>query len=215
MNSDFVKQVISTTGLAMLMAGTAGAATITYNTNSVDTRFVGFGLILDSTSGAPATLAFTGNPDLVSGTPSNINLGAFVLQCDTCSTQVLGVGSFFAPFTFNLVVSNSANGTFVGTSSGGLVYSNVSQISINWSPLMLGPGTNNTNSGDFGTTFFTTTNFTGIVAPNSGDVVQGQTTVQGFVDSTSAVPEPATSALLGSALLGIWYVNRRRKLVGK
>lgn len=105
-------------------------------------------------------------------------------------------------------MTDSATGRFVGTSTGGTVFSDVSQLTINWAPLQLGPGTNNAISGNFGTTIFTTTIFTGIVAPNSG-AVPGQSTVQGFVTS-SAVPEPATLSLIGAALLGLGMLRRKR-----
>lgn len=121
------------------------------------------------------------------------NFGNFTLVSSLCSTQAIGAGSFFDAFTFDLIitdVSDSATGSFVGSSTGGTVYSDASQLTVNWASLQLGPGTNNATSGNFGRTIFSTTVFTGIVAPNSG-AVPGQSTVQGLVNST-AVPEPAT-----------------------
>ncbi len=73
-----------------------------------------------------------------------MNFGNFTLVCETCTTQAIGTGSFFSAFTFDLVftdVTDGATGIFVGTSTGGDVFSDVSQVTINWAPLMLGPGT--------------------------------------------------------------------------
>lgn len=215
MNITQMIRTASITGAAFLMlAATAAAATITFNTNAAGTGFGGTNLALDNTSGEAATLTFIPALDTVTGVPSNVNFGNFTLVCSTCSTQALGVGSTFAAFTFDLVVTDitdgGATGKFVGTSTGGTVYSNVSPIKINWAPLLLGPGMSNALSGDFGPTVFGTSIFTAIVAPNSG-AVPGQSTIQGDVDSaSSAVPEPATLGLVGGALLAIGLWRRKR-----
>jgi len=202
----------STAGLALfMMAASASATTITFNTNASGTGFSGTSLIDNNDLGATATLTYIPDANTVSGVPSNVNFGNFTLVCPTCSTQAIGAGSHFAAFTFNLVitdVTDNARGMFVGTSSGGSVWSDVSQITINWAPLSLGPGTTNALSGNFGTTIFGTSVFTGIVAPNSG-AVPGQSTIQGTINS-SAVPEPATFALLGASLVGLGVIYRKR-----
>ncbi len=203
-------QAASMTGAAILMmAASASADTITFSTNGPGTGFGGSSLILNNSTGAAATLAFVPNASIVTGVPSNVNFGIFALACPTCSTLAGGIGSTFSPFTFDLIVTDitdGATGKFTGTSTGGMVYSNLSGLTVNWAPLQLGPGTNNAMSGSFGPTSFTTTVFTGIVAPNSGTDV-GQSTVQGFV---SSVPEPATFGLIGGALLGLGLLRRKR-----
>jgi len=198
-----ISQAVSITGLAALMiVGTARAATITYTTNAPGTAFAAGNigpnaLTLDSTSGQAATLLFTPNVSSISGYPSNIDYGDFFLSCASCSALQTTI---FGAFTFDLVISDTTdNGTgeFVGTSTGGTVSSNSSTITISWVPLQLGPGTNNASYGSFGPTAFGNSGTTAIVAPNSGD--PGNTTVQGTITSSiGAAPEPTTFALFGA-----------------
>jgi hypothetical protein len=209
-------QAVLIAGVAVLMmAGSASASTVTYNTNATGTAGTGFNgtgnLVLNNSLGAAATLTYIPDPNITTGVPSNVNFGNFTLVCSTCSTQAMGAGSFFNSFMFDLVITDvtdgNATGQFVGSSTGGAVWSDVSQITINWSPLQLGPGTNHAASGNFGPTIFGTSSFTGIVAPNSGQV-PGQSTIQGTVNST-LVPEPATLSLVGGALLGLGMLRRK------
>jgi hypothetical protein len=201
------RQIVSAASLtavaAFLLVPSASAGTLTFNTNAPGTGFSGgSSLVLNNTSGQAATLTFTPNGNSMTGTPSFVNLGTFLLACPTCSTEAIGVGSTFGAFTFDLVitdVTDGAVGTFFGTSSGGSVHSDLSSISISWTPLQLGPG------GAFGSTFFTTTPLTGIVAPNSG-AIPGETTKQAFVSST---PEPATWGVLGVSMLGLGLLRRK------
>jgi hypothetical protein len=197
----------------LMTVATAGASTlVTYSTNatgSAGTGFNGLGnLVLNNASGATATLTYDPNVSNTSGTPSNIDFGDFTLVCATCSNSI---SSVFGAFTFDLVITESspsvATGEFVGTSSGGTIFGNASNINIAWTPTELGPGGHNALTGDFGYTDFEISSPTEIVAPNSG-TPPGQTTVQGIVDSST--PEPATLGLIGGSLVGLSLLRRRR-----
>jgi hypothetical protein len=205
-------QTATLTGAVFMMAASLSASSIMFNTNAAGTKFSGDGLTLDSTQGAAATLTFSPDGNTLVGVPTNINFGSFFLTCLSCSTQVNGAGAFFPDFVFDLIItdlSDNATGEFVGTSSGHTVFSDVSQLTISWVPLLLGPGTNNALTGNFGTTIFDITASTRIVSPNSGEI-PGQTTVQGDV-TTSGAPEPATIALIGASLLGLCALRRKRR----
>lgn len=205
-------------GAAVFMMATAArAGTITFNTAQTGSGGSGFNgtgnLVLQSSSGADATLAFMPDLDSVNAVPGNVNFGNFTLACASCSTQAGGFGSFFNAFTFEVViddVTDGATGIFVGTAAAGSVYLDASTITVNWQPLQLGPGTSNATSGNFNSTYFQTVAQTKIVNPLSGAQI-GSTTVQGDIAS-SAIPEPATLSLVGGALLGFGLLRRRKGL---
>lgn len=221
MRNAIASKLAATAGLAALaMAGSVSAATVEFNTSTPGTGFGGgSSLTLDNTSGAAATLTFIPALSSVTGTPSNVNFGNFTLVCATCTTQAVGAGSTFGAFAFDLVVADTthgATGQFVGSSAGGEVFSDVSTISVAWMPLMVGPGTNNALTGDFGPAQFSLRPFISIVAPNSG-AVPGQSTVEGFVnsDDIAVIPVPGSAllALSGLAMLGL--IRRKRPVAVK
>lgn len=200
--------------LIMMLAATASASSIVYDTSdATSTGFNGVGgvLTLNSTSGVAATLVYTAVGDTTVGVPTNINLGKFVLTCAACGSSPGGPSAVFASFTFDLFLSldtpttDTAIGEFIGTSTGGTAYSNSSNITITWSPLLIGPGTTGATSGNFGLDSFTVTSPTLIVSPNTNN---GTTTVQGAV---TAAPEPATMAMAGGLLIGLAGMARRKR----
>ena len=209
-----IRQLIraaSITMAAVLLMAASANATVTFNTTS--SVFSGDGLSLPSLvvpGSATATLVFQTQPGASVNPPptSNVNYGIFTLACPLCTKQgVPGVmGATFAPFDFNLTITETspyaASGVFVGHSPGGQVYLDSSNITVTWNPLQLGPGAN------FGSTFFTTTLTTGIVNPTSGTNV-GESTVQGAVGD-NFIPEPATLGLIGSGLIGLGLLRRKR-----
>jgi hypothetical protein len=208
-------QAASLGAVVLAMAASANAAAITFNTSATGSAGTGFNssgsLSLNQSSGTSATLGFVADPNASVGIPSGINFGNFTLVCASCTTLAGGVGATFGAFTFDMVitdVTDGATGTFVGTSAGGSVYLDQSTIVIAWAPAQIGTGTNHASSGNFGSTFFTTTPFTIIVNPTSGAQI-GSTTVQGALGGASGVPEPATLSLVGGALLGFALLRRQ------
>jgi hypothetical protein len=213
-------QATSITGVAIfMMAVSASATQISFNTNTTGTEFTassggtisGGGLILSDSTGDAATLTYLANTGTTVTVPTNIDFGNFILACPSCTTSA---GGTFGAFTFDIIVddtSDGATGKFIGTSSGGTFTSNSSTISINWSttsqpPVQLGAGAVNALTGNFGQTYFTINTTSAIVAPNQG-VSPGETTIQGFV---SSIPEPGTLGLAGAALLGLGMLRRKK-----
>jgi hypothetical protein len=212
-----IRSAALTGAVVFLMAAGANAATITFNTAQTGTGGTGFNgsgnLVLQSSSGVDATLAFVPDMNSVNAVPGNVNFGNFTLACASCSTQAGGFGAIFGAFTFDLVitdVTDGATGVFVGSAAPGSVYLDASTITLNWQPLQLGPGASNAASGNFGPTSFQTVVQTKIVNPASGAQI-GSTTVQGNINS-SAIPEPATLSLVGGALLGFGLLRRKKGL---
>lgn len=159
----------------------------------------------------------------VSTFPSNISYGTLTLDCLSCTSPGVVYSAIFPAFTVDITVTdttNSATGTFVGASSGGAVSYCVSNcpgdlntaqsvgssnISISWSPSTLsGAGT----TGNFGPNSFNIDSPTGVVDPTTN---AGVSTIQGSIDQASAVPEPATLAIAGAALLSLGLIGRTKR----
>jgi hypothetical protein len=165
----------------LIMAVSANASRISYTTNPPLTEFVAGinSLTLDSTGGQAATLIFTPNTS----------------------------------FTFDLVVDDTNDGAaveFADASAGGPVSINSSTIQFRWQSLLsIGPGANNTLSGNLGTTAFDIVSPTSpIVTPDSG-ISRGSKTIQRQV---SSIQEPATDSLIGGVLLGLGFMLRKNFL---
>ena len=108
MNFGRYVQAAFITGVAIsMMAASASAGTITFNTSATGSAGTGFNssgnLTLNQTSGVAASLGFVPDPNATVGVPGNINYGNFTLTCALCTTQAIGIGSTFNAFTFDLV----------------------------------------------------------------------------------------------------------------
>lgn len=139
-----------------------------------------------------ADLATALNPAIVNA-PTFVSYGFFNVD-DSGATAPVNIGAF----TFDLVLhDNTDNGTltFTGSSAGGVLSHNQSNVIVSWSPTS-GPVANSTFS------IFTPTQ---LVPPTT---TAGQTTIQGFVNTTA--PEPASLALIGGGLLGLGLISRRK-----
>jgi hypothetical protein len=196
-------------GILLLLAANANAGTISYTTNDAGTGFVDgntTSLTLNGYyAGAPATITFVPDTTNGAGVPSSVSFGDFVVVCSSCTTQANHSSfAYFTGFTFDLVVSDSsdgATGEFIGTSSGGYVYSDVTEVQVNWQSTSIGAGTLNALTGNFGTTAFDLVSATTALNP-------GDTTVSGQI--VSSTPEPATFALFCGTLFGLGCLGGKK-----
>jgi hypothetical protein len=186
----------------MFLAASAHAAVIFYDVSG--SGFNGTNnFTLNQTSGAAATIVFndSGNPFSASPPPTSVaTYGEFDVTCSTCTTAAGGTGATFGAFVFDLVVDDTTDGgtqTFIGTSSGGTLFTDNSTVTITWTPATL----------VYGSTTFTPPAIAGINAPSGGFQI---TTLQGTI-SSNTVPEPATLGMLGAGLLGLGFIARKRK----
>ena len=204
--SQFTQAAAMTAATLLVMAGSAGASTIIYNTNDT-LGFGGTSLTLNNTSGPnAATLQFLAIADTTITVPSFVNYGYFNLTCPTCTGFS---GSTFGAFTFDLIitdVNSGATGTFVGTSPGGSIFP-IAVISRSAGRRCDCGGTSNATSGNFGSTYYTSEETTTIVAPNSGPRGPRDTRASGLCDERS---EPASVTLFGGALLGLGLLRFKR-----
>lgn len=202
------------TALGLIAANTAGASVFQYydtgmflmasggtiftnNTPPLGTSSPGNAVTFSSGSQTVtitfADLATLAVPNSVNS-PSNLSYGIFDVNNGGSNTAVT-VGAF----TFDLTVhdlTDAGTAVFHGSSAGGTVANNSTNIVVSWSP---------TTSPAVGNQIFTIFTPTALVPPTT---TAGETTIQGQV--TPTVPEPASMLLMGAGLLGLGFVSKRK-----
>jgi len=161
------------------------------------------------------TLRLTYNPfvsaNLNANPLSSTNFGSLTLNCTdggnpaavalitTCGSSALPVGLNLY-LRFNQVLPQAGMGAIDSETIVGTIGGNSGNATITWSV----PSTT-INTAGFSISYRVTNNPLNIVTPAGG----GVTTIQGEVRD-NMVPEPATYAMLGGALIGLVLLRRRK-----
>ena len=191
--------------VAMLVLGTsqAKADPVTFSTTGVFSLSGTNVLNLTNVNGT-TTVTFNGTTDSVF-TPAGAQFGDIVVTT-TVPANLLGP-AIGGTFTLNIIqVSPAGAGSLVATLSGTLGFNTgIATVSFSTTTIDIGGFTYTVNP-----TYTIALPVTGV----GGGAAIGTTTIQGTVVG-SAIPEPASMLLLGSGLIGLGTIVRRKYRAGR
>lgn len=209
------KFLLSLAGLVAFSATSSFGATVQFNTSASQLCFGAMGCGAQSQNiNDILTVTFVPTVSgLLSPSPlASSTFGEIHLQCNdgstTCAPQSLNGLQLYLVFT--QLLPEAGIGQINTSTITGSIGGNSGFATLNWTV----PSTTITNT--FSITYTVANSPLNLVSPSNSNTLPtstlgppGITTIQGIVQD-NAVPEPSTYAMLGTALLGLGYLRRRK-----